>query len=80
MLKKLMAVALFGAFALTAFGADLYVSKSTGNNKSAGTKDAPLKNLWKAVDKAKDGDVIHVAAGNYNGQMNKGWIEVKKAV
>ena len=80
MLKKLLAAALLGAFALTSFGADLYVSKSTGNNKAEGTKDAPLKNLWKAVDKAQDGDVIHVAAGNYNGQMNKGWIEVDKAI
>lgn len=80
MLKQLMATALFGALALSSFGADLYVSQSTGNNKNAGTKDAPFKNLWKAVDKAKGGDVIHVAAGNYNGQMNKGWVEVKKAV
>ncbi len=80
MLKTLKAVALCGVLALTSFGADLYVSRETGSNKAAGTKEAPLKNLWKAVDMAEDGDVIHVAAGNYNGQMNKGWIEVTKAI
>ena len=28
---------------------DIYVSLETGKNKNEGTKEAPLKNLWKAL-------------------------------
>ncbi|MBS7409968.1 MAG: DUF1565 domain-containing protein, partial [Muribaculaceae bacterium] len=45
------------------------VSLETGKNKNAGTKEAPLKNLWKALEKAEHGDTIHVAAGVYPGKM-----------
>lgn len=30
--------------------ADWYVSFSTGKNKNAGTQEAPLKNIWKALE------------------------------
>ena len=46
--------------ATTAQAADIYVSLETGKNKNEGTKEAPLKNLWKALENAKDGDTIHV--------------------
>lgn len=68
-------------FAATfAQSADIYVSLETGKNKNAGTKEAPLKNLWKAVETAKDGDTIHVAEGKYPGKMKCGWILVDKPV
>ncbi len=61
-MKKTMIVAL----ALCAAGlqaADLYVSLSTGKKKNAGTKEAPLKNLWHALQKAGDGDTIQDPVG-----------------
>lgn len=66
--------------AVTALAADLYVSKDKGSNKNAGTKDAPMKNIQKAIDKAQDGDVIHIAQGLYFGTMDIGYIEIKKSV
>ena len=57
---------------------DLYVSLSTGKNKNAGTKEAPLKNLWKALEAGAPGDVIHVAEGNYPGKMKCGWVQMDK--
>ena len=70
--------AIFSALTLNA--AELYVSKDTGKNSNAGTKDAPFKNLQKALDVAAAGDKIHVAAGNYFGLMDKGYLEMKKPV
>ena len=61
--------AIFSALTLNA--AELYVSKDTGKNSNAGTKDAPFKNLQKALDVAAAGDKIHVAAGNYFGLMDR---------
>jgi hypothetical protein len=60
-LKKTFALLLMFAAALNLAAADIYVSASSGKNKNAGTKEAPLKNIWKALDKAKPGDVIHIA-------------------
>lgn len=65
-------------FVATGFSKDWYVSKSTGKNKNTGTKEEPLKNIQKAIKKAKKGDSIHVAKGNYYGLMRKGYIELKK--
>lgn len=79
-LKKTFALLLMFAAALNLAAADIYVSISSGKNKNAGTKDAPLKNLWKAIEKAAAGDTIHVAEGNYSGKMSCGWIEVNKPV
>lgn len=77
-------IALFAALAAiattTATAADIYVSLSTGANKNAGSKEAPLKNLWKAIENAQPGDVIHVAEGNYPGKMKCGWIQLDKPV
>ena len=60
--------------------ADYYVSKDTGKNSNAGTKDAPFKNIEKAAEKAQAGDVLHVAEGNYYGVRNKGFIMIKVPV
>ena len=60
--------------------ADWYVSLTTGNNKNAGTKESPFKNIWKAIEKAAPGDTLHVATGNYPGKMSCGWINMNKPV
>ncbi|NLK66506.1 MAG: DUF1565 domain-containing protein [Campylobacteraceae bacterium] len=79
-LKHLL-VATLATFCLSNLvAAELYVSKETGKNSNAGTKEAPFKNLQKALDKAAAGDVIYVAAGNYFGLMDKGYLEMKKPV
>ena len=78
-MKKTMIVAI----ALCAAGlqaADLYVSLSTGKKKNAGTKEAPLKNLWHALQKAGDGDTIHLAEGIYPGNAKCNWFLIDKAV
>ena len=54
--------------------ADWYVSFSTGKNKNAGTQEAPLKNIWKALESAAPGDTIHIAEGNYSGK-NVLWLD-----
>ena len=59
---------------------DIFVSLSTGKNKNAGTKEAPYKNLWKAIAVAKDNDVIHIAEGIYPGRMKCGWFKLEKPV
>jgi hypothetical protein len=59
---------------------DIYVSLSTGKNKNPGTQEAPLKNLWKALETATDNDVIHIAEGNYPGKMKCGWFKMEKPV
>lgn len=66
--------------AASSAGKDIYVSLETGKNKNNGSKSSPLKNLWKALEIAEVGDRIHLAEGNYPGQMKKGWFEMKKPV
>ncbi len=80
-LKKSLAV--FFALALTASvasAADIYVSLETGKNKNDGSKGAPLKNLWKALEISKVGDTIHLAEGNYPGKMKQGWFMMERPV
>lgn len=54
--------------------ADLYVKAGSGGN---GTKASPFGDLWQAVDSAKRGDIIRVAAGTYNGKGGSGNFTVK---
>ncbi|HPJ72185.1 MAG TPA: right-handed parallel beta-helix repeat-containing protein, partial [bacterium] len=65
------------AAALAAVGAraeDVYVrSGATGD----GSRENPYGELWKAVDRARRGDVIHVAAGTYNGKGGSGHFVIK---
>ncbi len=77
LLSTLFAMALTAS---VASAADIYVSLETGKNKNEGTKEAPLKNLWKALENAKDGDTIHLAEGNYPGKMKQGWFKMEKPV
>lgn len=80
MTQKIMCAALATVCAASVSAADLYVSLATGKNKNAGTKEAPLKNLWKALEKAETGDTIHLAEGNYPGKMKCGWFMMTKPV
>jgi len=54
-----------------------YVSPN-GSGRAAGTKDSPLKDIQKAIDKAENGDIIRIAAGNYLGTLDQGYITVTK--
>lgn len=58
--------------------ATLYVSQSNGSNRNDGSKDAPFKNIQKAIDQAPDGATILVAEGNYFGMLNSGNINLNK--
>ncbi len=78
---KKVSLLLVALTALTTLSAkDIFVSLSTGKNKNPGTKEAPYKNLWKAISVAKDNDVIHIAEGNYPGRMKCGWFKLEKPV
>jgi len=57
-----------------------YVSKEKGSNKNDGSKEAPLKNIDKAISNASPGDEIRVAGGVYMGTLNVGFIESDKPV
>ena len=75
----LVTVAAFG-LSIPLSAKDIFVSLDTGKNKNAGTREAPYKNLWKALSVAETGDVIHVAQGNYPGRMKCGWFKMEKPV
>lgn len=76
-MKKLIALALL-VLVTVSFGAEWYVSATTGRKKGMGTREDPFKNLWKALENAAPMDVIYVAEGNYNGKLNCGWLEFDK--
>ena len=64
-----------------AFGADIYVSVETGTSRGAeGTKEKPYKDLQAALDKAAIGDVVRVAAGNYLGTTDRGYLIMERPV
>ena len=79
-MKRLMILTAALAAVATLSAADIYVSLSTGKKKNAGTKEAPLKNLWHALQKAADGDTIHLAEGIYPGNAKCNWFLIDKAV
>jgi len=54
------------------FAKDIYVSRDTGSNSNAGTKDAPMKLLWKVMKKLEAGDHVFVAQGHYTGKSKSG--------
>ncbi|MCQ2088676.1 MAG: DUF1565 domain-containing protein [Fibrobacter sp.] len=78
--RLLTAMALMAGAFSNIQAADLYVSLANGANGNEGTKEAPLKNLWKALKVAKEGDVIHVAQGIYPGQTKRGWFDITEPV
>ncbi|MBN1505573.1 MAG: right-handed parallel beta-helix repeat-containing protein [Sedimentisphaerales bacterium] len=57
-----------------AWGKDVFVLAGASGD---GTKDGPYGMLWKAVEKATRGDVIHVAEGTYEGKGGCGAFLVK---
>ncbi len=57
------------------WASDIYV-KAGASGKGTSPADA-YDELWKAVDRAKRGDVIHVAAGTYNGKGGSGHFVIK---
>lgn len=78
--RKHLTLAVLLLTTIFACAADWYVSPK-GKNKNAGNAPtAAFKAIWKALDAAAPGDVIHVAGGNYKGKMSCGWIEIKKPV
>lgn len=56
-------------------GKTIYVSPA-GSNRNEGTKDAPYKNLDKAIKEASDYDKIFVAEGVYSGTFDVGFFEI----
>lgn len=54
----------------------LYVS-TAGTARGEGTKASPLKDVQKAIDKASNGDVIRISEGNFLGNLDRGWMEIK---
>ena len=79
-MKKLAIVAAVAASAIVAGAADIYVLLDGGKKKNPGTKEEPLKNLWHALEKAEDGDTIHLAEGVYPGNLKCNWFLIDKAV
>ncbi len=56
-------------------GKSIYVS-SEGSNRNAGSKDAPVKDIQKAIDLAENGDIVNIAQGSYLGRLDQGYIEI----
>ncbi len=63
-----------------ATGKVIFVRKKKAKNKNPGTKDAPMKNLDKAMAKAKEGDTIVVAGGRYKGTFGVGFWHFDKGI
>lgn len=71
LVRKSVVVLLFlSLLSLMTFGADIYV-KAGSSGKGTSPQD-PVDSLWKALDKARRGDVIHIAAGTYYGKGGSG--------
>ena len=58
--------------------AAVYVSQARGSNQNPGTKEAPVKEIDRAVTIATAGDTIHVAGGVYRGTFGIGYLESDK--
>lgn len=55
----------------------LFVTLERGSARGTGTKEAPLKDIQKAIDMAPDGGMVCIAEGNYLGTLDRGWIQIK---
>ncbi len=60
--------------------AQIYVSKASGSNKNAGTKESPVKEIDKAIELSAAGGTIYIAEGFYSGTFGIGYIESDKPV
>ena len=79
-MKKFMSIAALALFSLVLTGAEFYVSQTAGKKKAPGTRQAPFRAIPDALKKAKAGDVIRVAQGNYTGKMGASEIVIDKPV
>jgi hypothetical protein len=73
--KTLGAILLAALAVLPLCAADWYV-KSGGTGRGT-APDAATDEIWKALEKAVRGDVIHVAEGTYNGKAGSGHFIIK---
>ena len=67
--KILWLICLILCVSSSVYGTDIYVRPGSSGK---GTKDSPYNVLWKAMDKALRGDVIHVTAGTYTAKGDSG--------
>lgn len=58
-------------------GKTYYVCAERGSARGDGSMESPLKDIQKAIDNATDGDLICISQGNYLGNLDRGWIEIK---
>jgi len=74
--RFLLVAALAAASLLStpALAKDWYVRAGSDGD---GTKESPLGDPWKPLEKAVRGDVIHVAEGTYNGKGGSGHFVIK---
>lgn len=77
-IMTILMVVLF--FIQMSYGDTIHVSMSNGKNTNSGTKETPMKNIDKAVAKAKAGDLILVAEGTYSGTFNIGYLVIDKPI
>ncbi len=77
-MKKNIVIILLVSFFLisgTAEARDWYVKAAA--KKGKGTKELPYKGIYKALKKPVKDDVIHVAQGDYSGQLKSGFIIIR---
>lgn len=68
-MKRLVVFGLLTVFARLACAGDFYVSL-TGDDKNAGSQNLPWRTIQKAANNASAGDVVHVAPGFYEENVN----------
>jgi len=73
--KYIFIVACSLFLAVPALADDIYVR--AGEDSGKGTISQPYSKLWKALERARRADVIHVAAGIYNGKGGSGHFIIK---
>ena len=74
-MKKIGYLILLKFVMLTSYAADIYVkSGASGDGTSA---DSPMPYLWRAVERAVRGDVIHVSEGEYFSKGESGSFLIK---
>ena len=77
-LKTSLIAAMAVLTAGTLFAADWYVSPAGKKKASGNAPAAALKDLYRAINKAKAGDRILIAGGKYTGQMGASEIIINK--
>lgn len=76
--RILMTVCIIFTLGLSAAAQNtFYVNINRGSARGTGTREAPMKDIQKAIDAAADGDCIFISEGNYLGTLDRGWIEIK---